>query len=143
MEGIAWSYLHFLGFSHKDLFSLSEASADPQTHLENVSKGKFPSGFSDVRKRGVRKLLAETTFDAYRARFAKTGARILLHSESEFPEAFRHIPNAPFCISILGTLKDMPLIAVVGSRSCTTYGRELVKCFVPSLVGAGYGIVSG
>lgn len=91
----------------------------------------------------MRDELAKHTFEQYAALFAKTRARIVMHSDAEYPNNFHHIPHTPFYLSVLGTLKDCPFLGIVGSRDSTLYGHELVQYFTPALVRAGYGIVSG
>ncbi len=142
MEELIWSYIHFLGFTHRELFLLHEIDTRADKHLEGICHGIFELKMVESRKQTVRATLQETPLENYLEKLKKTGARIVLFTHPEFPEAFHHIPNRPFYLSVLGVLRDMPFLSIVGSRQCTPYGHALVKHFTPTLVQAGYGIVS-
>ena len=64
--------------------------------------------------------------------------------DSNYPLLLKEIPDAPVALFYRGLLVyEIPLIAVVGSRSISQRGRRAIAQFVPALVAAGYGIVSG
>ncbi len=48
-----------------------------------------------------------------------------------------------YCLGNKELLEEKKMIAVVGSREMSDYGREMIEKFVPELVKAGYVIVSG
>lgn len=66
-------------------------------------------------------------------------------SPQEFPPLLREIPDAPAHIYVEGTLPDHDSVwlAVVGSRSCTSYGKQVVSHLIESLAGEDVVIVSG
>lgn len=57
----------------------------------------------------------------------------------------KRLPKPPKHIDLLGQLqkRDEKNIVVIGSRSMSDYGKNVIKCFVPELVKDGYTIVSG
>ena len=71
------------------------------------------------------------------------GIKVVFKEESDFPSSLKEIPYSPPFLYIKGELKEIPLIAVVGSRKATSYGREVAKFITKGLVESGVGIVSG
>ena len=63
----------------------------------------------------------------------------------EFPPLLREIPQPPKTLNYRGTLPspDLKLLAVVGSRKYTTYGKQVVDHLISGLTGYPVGIVSG
>ncbi len=66
-------------------------------------------------------------------------------SAAEFPSLLREIPQPPDTLTYRGTLPspELKLIAVVGSRKYTTYGKQVVDHLIDGLAGYPVGIVSG
>lgn len=62
-----------------------------------------------------------------------------------FPSRLKNIPDPPFCLYYYGTLPgiSMPLVAIIGARNCSEYGKKIATQFAGALAGAGIGIVSG
>jgi DNA processing protein len=67
----------------------------------------------------------------------------IFYANSQYPDQLRQISSPPKCLYVRGQLPDIPLIAVVGSRRPTIYGHRVLASFIPELVYAGIGIVSG
>lgn len=95
--------------------------------------------------RGLRESLplAEAEID----RAAARGASIVGLTDPAYPALLRQIPDPPAVLYVLGELKpesdDRYPAAIVGSRSCTSYGIEQAERFGSVLGGAGLTIVSG
>lgn len=66
-------------------------------------------------------------------------------TSNEFPSLLREIPEPPTSLNYRGTLPspDMKLLAAVGSRHFTNYGKEAVEYLIAGLRGYHIGIVSG
>ena len=62
-----------------------------------------------------------------------------------FPPLLREIPQVPKQLNYRGNLPltDMKLLAVVGSRKYSTYGKQVVDHLIAGLAGYNVGIVSG
>ncbi|MEX0930719.1 MAG: DNA-processing protein DprA [Candidatus Paceibacterota bacterium] len=62
-----------------------------------------------------------------------------------FPPLLNEIPEPPASLNFRGTLptSDMKLLAVVGSRNYSTYGKQVVEYLIDGLRGYNIGIVSG
>ncbi len=65
--------------------------------------------------------------------------------QAAFPRPLREIPQPPTSLTYCGMLptSELPLLAVVGSRQYTTYGKHAVDFLVDGLRGYKVGIVSG
>ena len=66
-------------------------------------------------------------------------------SPAKFPARLREIPDQPTELYLQGTLppEEHKWLAVVGSRKCTAYGREVTEMLVKGLQGYPIVIVSG
>ena len=66
-------------------------------------------------------------------------------SPEEFPPLLHEIPQVPESLNYRGVLPptDMKLLAVVGSRKYSTYGKQVVEHLISGLKGFNVGIVSG
>lgn len=71
--------------------------------------------------------------------------RCILLGEKDYPETLRQIPDAPKKLYIRGNLPaaNRPVVAVIGARECSIYGKEMAQWFGRELAGAGVQIVSG
>lgn len=77
--------------------------------------------------------------------FRRKGIKFVTVDDKEFPERLRDIPDAPSFLFYRGELPDdnFPAVAVVGSRRCSLYGREMCLKFSSRLAEAGINIISG
>jgi len=62
-----------------------------------------------------------------------------------FPPLLREIPQVPESLNYRGVLppSDMKLLAVVGSRKYSTYGKQVIEHLISGLKGFDVGIISG
>jgi DNA processing protein len=76
---------------------------------------------------------------------AQHGVRLIRHEHDEFPKALCTIPDPPRLLYVRGELRaeDQQAVAIVGSRSCTPYGRRMAERLAQGLARAGYTVVSG
>ena len=77
--------------------------------------------------------------------FQRTGAKILLHGEKEYPQQLTFIYNPPPILFYKGEIKpeDFPSVSVVGARKISSYGKRVVENLVGEIAAAGITIVSG
>jgi DNA processing protein len=145
-------YLHFLGFTHRDLFAIF--GNEPLCRLVVAQLRETPGTafnaifhnipLTDERKAKIHSAHLGEPFDAFEKRLAKIDARVFLHSETDYPQELLDIPNVPFLVYVRGQLDPNALkIGMVGSREATPYGEQIVKSFVPKLARAGISIISG
>lgn len=88
----------------------------------------------------------ERTQDAYREcchLLARAGAWALSLDDPAYPEMLRQIKDPPLVLYGMGRIPEDPRIAMVGSRSASSYGREATRMLAAGLAGAGVCIVSG
>jgi DNA processing protein len=76
---------------------------------------------------------------------SRHGARVVALPSWEYPALLRKIYDPPAVLYVMGkaSLVDAPWIAVVGSRSATSYGTGAARYLSRQLVAAGAGVVSG
>ena len=92
--------------------------------------------------------LARSAIDQnYEASTLETSAiSVIPFSDPNFPVLLAQIPDAPALLYTRGTFRkwnEQPLIAIVGSRKFTAYGKQVASELARSLSEAGYIIVSG
>ena len=63
--------------------------------------------------------------------------------DPEYPESLLELKDPPPVLFFRGSLKDLPLVGVVGTRNPTSYTELLVEELVKDIVEEGFGIVSG
>ena len=102
-----------------------------------------------VAPRSERFARFERAFDvgAYLRSLAQRGLRWLPRSSSRFPSALRAIFDAPPGLFRRGRaepeLLERPAVAIVGARSCSSYGAEVARLLGRELAAAGLVVVSG
>jgi DNA processing protein len=78
------------------------------------------------------------------ARIRNLGISLLTWDDPGYPERLRHIYAPPPLLYVRGTLlPDEPMVAIVGTRQATTYGREVARRLAQDLVRNGATVVSG
>lgn len=75
----------------------------------------------------------------------KHQVRLLAKGDAEYPQALATIPGPPSLLYVCGHLdpRDAKSIAIVGSRTCTSYGKKVTHRLAQDLARAGWTIVSG
>ena len=78
-------------------------------------------------------------------RMIEKGISFVTFSDREFPERLRDIPDPPVILFFKGEFpkNNTPAVAIVGSRNCSMYGKEICSSFSKRLASAGITIVSG
>lgn len=79
------------------------------------------------------------------AKLAKGGIYFVSKEDNEYPDKLRNIYNGPYSLYIKGKLpgKNQKIVAIVGARDCSHYGREIAKQISYELSKEGIAIVSG
>lgn len=111
----------------------------PQHHLEQVEKigakvaAAIRSNDSDER----------TTIDF--ERMQRLGIQLVFAGDPEYPVSLLEIPAGPLFFTMRGSIRpeDKLAIAVVGSRRCSEYGRQVAKRLSTDLAKRGVVVVSG
>ncbi len=79
------------------------------------------------------------------AKLEKNGIYFVSKEDVCYPDKLRHIYGSPFALYIKGSLPatDEKLLAIVGARDCSDYGREMARYFAAEAAKQGIGIISG
>ena len=119
-------------------------------------------GIDQIRKVPVQKLMQVEGIDLKLAEYIKKGGeaeiarqqidlikkneiKYLLLWDKNYPSLLKHIPDAPVILFYRGEVKELhkKSIAIVGTRSPSSYGKMVATDLVCQLVGRGITIVSG
>ena len=78
-------------------------------------------------------------------RLRRNGIGFVSVEDDYFPERLRGIPDCPYGIYFIRDLPpdDVPSVAIVGARNCSSYGREQARIFAEKLALNGISVVSG
>ena len=73
------------------------------------------------------------------------GIRFVTEAEAEYPERLNDLKDRPFALFYRGSLPDgkKPAVALIGSRRCSSYGRETAERFGEAFARAGLNVISG
>ena len=85
--------------------------------------------------------------EGYRAALAARGLRFLGRSDPGFPRLLRELHDPPPGLFLRGSadaeLLSQPAVAIVGARSCSSYGSQVARLLGRELAAAGLVVVSG
>jgi DNA processing protein len=75
----------------------------------------------------------------------KEQIKIILSTDKDYPKLLNQLYDPPVALFVRGELSagENQSIAVVGTRKCTAYGKQVTEDLVPKLVSAGLTVVSG
>lgn len=78
-------------------------------------------------------------------RVEKLGAAIITFHDPSYPEGLKQIYDPPSVLFVKGELQsnDRFAVAIVGSRICTEYGKDVTQKITSSLCAKGLTIISG
>lgn len=93
--------------------------------------GIFKDSWQELNENYLQKLLENQPFITYFSR--------------EYPQQLKEQPYPPLILFYAGNLKllDYPMLAVVGARQASGYGRKICKTLIPKMIERHYVIVSG
>lgn len=74
---------------------------------------------------------------------AGLGMAVLFKGDEAYPPRLAGRPDAPDLLFIRGSWPQLPTVAVVGTRRCTPYGRNLATAYGHAIATAGWVLVSG
>lgn len=108
---------------------------------KHLKTAKLPEKF-------IQKLLTQRQkLDLYAEyqKLAKYNARMIIFTDDEYPAKLRTITDPPPVLYIRGNLRpqDEKALAVVGTRKCTRYGKDVSAHLSEQLVKNGVTIISG
>ncbi len=125
--------------------------ADHEVHALVASIGAIESvqrireGAGTLSRFAARVAALDTTRDLAIA--TKVGARLLVPDDDEWPQRLSLIKHPPWCLWVRGPLHLASTVersvAVVGSRTATSYGEQVAADLAAGLAHRGWTVVSG
>ncbi|MBN2209612.1 MAG: DNA-processing protein DprA, partial [Candidatus Coatesbacteria bacterium] len=93
----------------------------------------------------IRKSPDSPEFAKERETIERLSLNIMTLKSEDYPENLRHIPDPPALLYVRGELeaRDSFAIAIVGTRTCTHYGKQTAENLGMELASMGLTIVSG
>ena len=93
----------------------------------------------------VSRTSGEVDWEGEFAKAVKFGVEIVTPADAAYPRMLRDAPGAPLALYVKGDVKALgkPMVAMIGTRRATSYGRDLANRLSYDLCKAGWGIVSG
>lgn len=79
------------------------------------------------------------------AKLKEKGIYFVTIEDNNYPDALKNIYNPPQSLYYKGILpeKDQKVIAIVGARNCSAYGRAMAEYFAMELAQNGFAVISG
>ncbi|MEF3691634.1 MAG: DNA-processing protein DprA [Candidatus Moraniibacteriota bacterium] len=123
--------------------------------INHFGEGKkiWESDLSEIMTSGINEKLAQAIVrersrinpQAEWEKLTKENIRVLDFNNPDYPELLKEIPSAPFLIYVKGDydFNAAPLLAIVGSRKFTAYGKQVAISLARDLASAGITVVSG
>lgn len=102
-------------------------------------------GLNEKTFKSIQKFKKEYTSSSYLEHLDQKNVRVVIPADAEFPSLLKQTERFPSVLFARGErlTGSEALLAVVGTRNITEYGRQVVGDFVPTLVHHGKTIVSG
>lgn len=119
-------------------------SAEKAFHVDE----KEYEPWKKLRLAWVPRLLASRTgafIKEQQRKLSRNGIRFISRKSPCFPQKLRWVEDAPLGIFVRGALPDplRPSVAVVGARSCSSYGYAIARQTGRSLAASGIQVISG
>lgn len=114
-------------------------------HLNNPSKEKRNFCLNKLTSM-ANEALDDNEYAAYKRNIMNKRISFVDISESNFPEKLKKIYDPPLMLFYKGDFKiidDCPCVAIVGSRKCSNYGRQVAYDFAKGLAESGIAVISG
>lgn len=92
------------------------------------------------------RLVADPGDASLAAAWRRAGVRVALLGDPGCPERLAAVPDPPPFVAVRGCIDDLserPVVAIVGSRSATAYGRGVAAWLSEAAAAAGAHVVSG
>lgn len=117
------------------------------------AQSAWVADFVELEKSGITAKIAENIVkerakmdvDELWARNEQAEIKIITIKDADYPPLLKHIHNPPYLLYIRGDASVLggKMLAIVGSRNCTSYGLHVAKTLSHELAGAGIIVVSG
>lgn len=144
MDGIGWHTIDRLKRAVGDLSVLPALGEKDILALPVPPDGRGRG----LGPEGARRIYAATREDwiaGRKERLRRSGADFRAAVDPDYPEWLRHIHGPPWVLYGIGdwSMLRQPIIAVVGTRTPTAYGRRVARMLAAGLSDAGWRVASG
>ena len=121
------------------------AGDDDRIIAAGVSELRQVQGVGAQTAETIRSGIDEADVERERALMIEHGATLVLEGDDDYPPLLATIHDPPSALWARGEITgaDSIAIGIVGSRKCTSYGREQAARFAQMLGQCGYTIISG
>ncbi len=77
--------------------------------------------------------------------FIKNSIDCTFYTDEKYPQRLKNCIDAPLLVNSIGaiSLNTEKVVAIVGTRDCTTYGDQIVKSLIQSFQGQNITVISG
>jgi DNA processing protein len=135
--------LHSIGISQKKLMEMFLIQENYKEVWEVLDEKFLSSFYTDlsVRKKILEKK-KELSFEKLERILAERQVRIMTFHDSNYPESIKNISHVPYFFYVRGSLDTSHKMALVGSRTMTSYGKKCIEDLIPDL-SKYFTIVSG
>jgi DNA processing protein len=135
MEGIGWITIFKIICCYTDLKELAQAVPQDLERLE----------IRAAQAKTICEHLSEDFINERLAAYKKQGVQILTIYDEAYPALLKQTSQPPWVLYYKGKIELLqnPLIAIVGTRVPTVYGKNMSHQFGEALARAGFTIVSG
>ncbi len=128
--------------------SLVRSFGGPREVLEAGSQRLECAGVRSALARSISRFEDWREVEDQLVRLDRVGGRLVTWHDETYPEMLRHIHDPPLFLFVRGDLEVVAsessrAVAIVGSRSPTSYGRKMARLLSAGLAEAGVTVVSG
>ena len=123
---------------------LAEAYGGPQGVWDAFGSQGGPD-FPEQARRTLTQLHSRAAMDGLVARLEQKNVRLLFRDDERYPGGLAKLDDAPYLLYYAGSLDclERPMVALVGTRRSSAYGREMARMLTRGLCDAGVCVVSG
>lgn len=142
-----WFWLcNIKNMGHSKMEKLIEVFENPE-NIYYASKNMLlkTDGIKEEDARNIIKSKSEFDVSANLAKLKKRNTRFIYYGDKNYPKKLIPYEHKPFCLFVRGEMPsaDIPTVAVVGARNCTSYGKSMAVETAYDLAAAGVQIISG
>jgi DNA processing protein len=135
-------------WSPRALATWLRALGSPRAVVQRIQQGAEPPPDVEKLSATTRARLALIDDAAARAALdaaARSGARVVLDSDADYPAPLRDLCDAPLALYVRGALEcaTRRTVAIVGSRAASSYGRSVAASMSAEFAAFGATVVSG
>lgn len=142
-------YLHALntipGIGSKTLKKLLKHFRSSENIWKASSTDMLNCGISEKIAQKVTEAQKDLNPDKLWEDLTKENIQVISILDKKYPKNLKEIPSPPFLLYVKGNLEmlNTPMLAIVGSRKFTQYGKQVAYSFAKELAAMGITVVSG